>query len=98
MEVVEVISYYINNSKDTIEVRFRMNEDNDDEIRIDEIDLKESDDFGYTLIIEDFGFYDDEDNDDEFIGEDDVDENELTLFLNEYYTIYPERVPIKDYI
>lgn len=96
MEVIEVISYFVNNSKDTIEVRFRMNEDTEDEIRVDEIDLKESDDFGYTLIVEDFGFYDDEDDD--FIDEEDVDESELLLFLNEYYTVYTERLPSKDYL
>ena len=96
MEVVEIISYFINNSKDTIEVKFRLNNDSSDEIRVDEIDLKESDDFGYMLIVEDFGFYDDDESDDEFINEDDVDENELISFLNEYYMIYPERLPAKD--
>ena len=96
MEVIEIISYFVNNPKDTIEVRFRMNEDNEDEVRMDEIDLKESDDFGYTLIVEDFGFYHDEEDD--FIDEEDVDEIELLSFLNEYYTIYPERVPSIDYL
>ena len=72
-------------------------DDEEDEIRVDVIDLKESDDFGYTLIVEDFDlFIDDEDEDDNNLLEDNVDEIELLAFLNEYYLIYPEKVPKKD--
>ena len=96
MEIVEIISYFINHSTDTIDVRFRFNDDEEDEIRVDVIDLKESDDFGYTLIVEDFDlFMDDEDEDDNLL-EDNVDEIELLSFLNEYYLIYPEKIPQKD--
>ena len=96
MEIVEIISYFINHSTDTIDVRFRFNNDEEDEIRVDVIDLKESDDFGYTLIVEDFDlFMDDEDEDDNLL-EDNVDEIELLSFLNEYYLIYPEKIPQKD--
>jgi hypothetical protein len=97
MEIVEIISYFVNHSTDTIDVRFRFNNDEEDEIRVDVIDLKESDDFGYTLIVEDFDlFIDDEDEDDNNLLEDNVDEIELLSFLNEYYLIYPEKVPQKD--
>jgi hypothetical protein len=97
MEIVEIISYFVNHSTDTIDVRFRFNNDEEDEIRVDVIDLKESDDFGYTLIVEDFDlFIDDEDEDDNNLLEDNVDEIELLAFLNEYYLIYPEKVPKKD--
>jgi hypothetical protein len=97
MEIVEIISYFVNHSTDTIDVRFRFNNDEEDEIRVDVIDLKESDDFGYTLIVEDFDlFIDDEDEDDNNLLEDNVDEVELLAFLNEYYLIYPEKVPKKD--
>jgi hypothetical protein len=97
MEIVEIISYFVNHSTDTIDVRFRFNNDEEDEIRVDVIDLKESDDFGYTLIVEDFDlFIDDEDEDDNNLLEDNVDEIELLSFLNEYYLIYPEKVPKKD--
>ena len=96
MEIVEIISYFVNHSTDTIDVRFRFNNDEEDEIRVDVIDLKESDDFGYTLIVEDFDlFMDDEDEDDNLL-EDNVDEIELLSFLNEYYLIYPEKIPQKD--
>jgi hypothetical protein len=94
MEIVEILSYFVNNKKDTIEVKFRLSDDSDEEIRIDEIDLKESDDFGYSLIVEDFGFFEDEEDD--FLKDEDVNEDELKSFLNEYYMIYPERLPQKD--
>ena len=98
MEIVEIISYYVNHSTDTIEVKFRLNEDSSDEIRIDEIELSESEDFGYVLIMEDLDFYDEDDEYDIDTDnlEEGVDEDELVSFLNEYYMIYPDRLPAKD--
>lgn len=96
MEIVEIISYFVNHSTDTIDVRFRFNDDEEDEIRVDVIDLKESDDFGYTLIVEDFDLFIDDEDEDNNLLEDNVDEIELLSFLNEYYLIYPEKVPQKD--
>jgi hypothetical protein len=96
MEIVEIISYFVNHSTDTIDVRFRFNDDEEDEIRVDVIDLKESDDFGYTLIVEDFDLFMDDEDEDDNILEDNVDEIELLSFLNEYYLIYPEKIPQKD--
>ena len=96
MEIVEIISYFVNHSTDTIDVRFRFNDDEEDEIGVDVIDLKESDDFGYTLIVEDFDLFMDDEDEDDNILEDNVDEIELLAFLNEYYLIYPEKIPQKD--
>jgi hypothetical protein len=90
MEVIEIISYQINHLDDTITVQFRMNEDSEFESRYDTIELTESDDFGFSLINEDIEFFDDDEEDIEF---DDVNENELQSFLNEYYMIYPDRLP-----
>jgi len=95
MEIIEIISYELNHTSDIVEVKFRMNEDSDDEIRTDKIEMKEADDFGYILILDDFGFYD-EDEEDEFLNYNDIDENELLSFLNEYYMIYPDRIPEKE--
>lgn len=96
MEIVEIISYFVNHSTDTIDVRFRFNDDEEDEIRVDVIELKDADDFGYTLIVEDFDLFMDDEDEDDNILEDNVDEIELLSFLNEYYLIYPEKVPQKD--
>jgi len=90
MEVIEIISYQINHLDDTITVQFRMNEDSNFESRYDTIELSESDDFGFSLINEDMEFFDDEEENIEF---DDINENELQSFLNEYYMIYPDRLP-----
>lgn len=95
MEIIEIISYELNHTSDIVEVKFRMNEDSDDEIRTDKIEMKEADDFGYILILDDFGFYDEEE-DDEFLNYNDIDESELLIFLNEYYMIYPDRLPEKE--
>ena len=96
MEIIEIISYNINHSTNTIEVKFRMTEDDTDEIRVDEIKITEADDFGYSLIIEDFDFYDEDNEDDNQNFDEDVDEDELKACLNEFYMIYPERLPSKD--
>jgi hypothetical protein len=93
MEVIELISYQINHLDDTITVQFRMNEDSEFESRYDTIELSESDDFGFNLINEDFDFFDEEDDEMEV---NDINENELKTFLNEYYMIYPDRLPKTD--
>lgn len=96
MEIIEIISYELNKTSDSLEVKFRINDDSEDEIRIGNVEMKEADDFGYVLISEDFGFYDYEDDNDEFLKYDDIDEHELLSFLNEYYMIYPDRLPEKE--
>jgi hypothetical protein len=93
MEIIEVISYHINHTDDTIIVEFRTNEETNFELRTDTIDLKEADDFGFNLINEDFDFFEEDDEDLEL---DDINEEELFSFLNEYYMIYPDRLPKKD--
>jgi hypothetical protein len=88
----------VNDSTDTIEIKFRLNEDDESELRFDEIELREAKEFGYQLVVEDLDFFTDEDEEDElgdFIDEG-IDEDELLSFINEYYMIYPERLPEKD--
>ena len=48
---------------------------------------------------ESFDFFDDEFEDDEVLSMDKVelDEDELTTFLNEYYTINPESLPKSEF-
>lgn len=96
MEIVEIISYYINFGTNTLDIKFRLAEDSESELRIDEIDLTEAEDFGYTLLTEGFGFFDEEDEGEDIEMEEEVDEDELMSFLNEYYLIYPDRIPLKE--
>lgn len=100
MEITEIVSYFINEDSDTLEVTFRTTDDSDNEARVDTISLKEAKEFGYNLITDSFDFFTDEDYDnDEFDEEDllDVDEDELTNFLNEYYLVHPNRLPSSEF-
>jgi translation elongation factor P/translation initiation factor 5A len=102
MEVIEIISNFINKDNNVVEVQFRVRGDNEDVVRVDTIEFEYLNDFGYgvnfmtTDIFEDIdddwdlGF--DDDDDDFFIDEDD-----LILFLNEYYLVFEDRLPGAEY-
>jgi hypothetical protein len=98
MEIKELVSYYINETSHMLEVTFRTLTDNDDEIRTDQIVLEEIETFGYNIsnnIKEDFYDEDDEEFEDMFddFEEEELDEDEIVSFLNEYYLIYPKKLP-----
>jgi len=94
MEIQELIFFYLHENTATIEVQFRLSVDSEDEIRTDYINLNEASDFGYDLILEDLGEFEDED-DDEFYWLDSpsVDEDNLLSFLNEYYIVNSDKLP-----
>jgi hypothetical protein len=96
MEIKELESFYINEASQTLEVTFRTYTDKDDEIRTDQIDLTETKTFGYSLTNNSSpDFFDDEEYEDIFDDNDDteLDEEEIISFLNEYYLIYPDKLP-----
>jgi hypothetical protein len=96
MEIKELESFYINEASQTLDVTFRIYSDNDDEIRTDQIDLTETKTFGYNLANNSSpDFFDDEEYEDIFDDNDDteLDEEEIISFLNEYYLIYPDKLP-----
>ena len=96
MEIKDLESFYINETSQTLDVTFRILNDNEDEIRTDQIDLSETKTFGYEFLKDEtddlWG-----DEDDDFFGtydeEFEMDEEEIKSFLNEYYLIYPNRLP-----
>lgn len=96
MEIKDLESFYINETSQTLDVTFRVLNDNEDEIRTDQIDLSETKTFGYEFLKDEtddlWG-----DEDDDFFGtydeEFEMDEDEIISFLNEYYLIYPDRLP-----
>lgn len=98
MEIKELISFYIDDTSNILEVTFRTIDDQEDEIRQDNIDLENIEDFGYDFlskpsnnIIDEESYYDnDEDYND---PNDSVDSEDIISFLNEYYLIYPKRLP-----
>lgn len=94
MEIVEVLSFHLNNLEEVLEVSFRTNSDEEDFSRESEIPYLEISDFGYKF----HESVDEEDNSsDDFddFGDDDlfVDENEILTFLNEYYVLFPDKLP-----
>ena len=101
MEIKELTSYYLNESLEILEVTFRTTLDSEDEIREDKIPFEEIRDFGYDFVTKDTTNYrnilDEEYDEDEY--DDDelfVDEDEVTSFLNEYYLIFPSKLPNAD--
>jgi hypothetical protein len=98
MEIKEIVSYFLSSESNILEVSFRTIEDDDDVLRTDNIDYSITEEYGFILESDDFGFYDDEfEDEDEDLFEEknkiELDEDELISFLNEYYSINPESLP-----
>ena len=92
MEVIEVITFHINKLEEVLEVSFRTNSDSEEECREGKIPFIEIDYFSYDFHteIDEFSSYD------EYDGMDDdlfVDENDILLFLNEYYVLFIDKLP-----
>lgn len=94
MEIQELIFFYLHENTNTVEVQFRLNIDSEEEIRVDNIDLNEASDFGYDLILEDIESFDDDDEENLYwFDSPSIDEDNLIIFLNEYYIVSPEKLP-----
>lgn len=94
MEIVEIISYYIHEQTQMIEVSFRTTSDTEEEFRNDIISLREAKDYGYDLVQDDLSVFLDDDYEDEDVDDFlSVDEDNLVSYLNEYYVINPEKLP-----
>jgi len=95
MEVVEILSNHIDKTQNLIIVEFRTSEDDDDIIREDFIEYSHYEDFGFDKkdVFDILSEYDEndewEDDDYDYIN----DENSLISFLNEYYIVYPNKLP-----
>jgi hypothetical protein len=93
MEIREIIETTV--KQPIIEVKFRLNTDSDEVMRTVEFQITEIEEYGYTILTEDFDLFDiDEwDDDDDFEYSDDelddlnIDEEELISFMNEYFLI-----------
>ena len=94
MEIKEIVSYYLNSDSNILEISFRTIDDGDELLRTDSINYSVVADYGFELETESFDFFDEEFEDDEMQKESiELDEDELVIFLNEYYTINPHQVP-----
>ncbi len=96
MEISEVVSYFLNSDTNILEVTFRTIDDSEEIIRTDSIDFSIADDYGFDLITEEFDFFSDEydeEIDDSIPEKIELDEEELIVFLNEYYIINIDKLP-----
>jgi len=106
MEIKELVSFYINDSSQTLDVTFRTLLDSDDEIRTSQIEFSEIKNFGYNILltkINEFENFIDEDEDDvdyddfDYLFEDEEFEDDIITFLNEYYLINPKNLPPSEF-
>jgi|694.fasta_scaffold17146_8 hypothetical protein len=97
MEIVEIITYHLNNLEEVLEVSFRTNSDTEEVSRETKIPYSDIEDFGYEFhnvsdelndLDEEEEMFDDFEDDDLF-----VDESEVLSFLNEYYTLFMDKLP-----
>jgi hypothetical protein len=97
MEIKEIVSYFLNAESNILEIFFRTIDDEDDVLRTDNIDYSITEEYGFVLESDTFGFYDSEFEDEEDLFEEEskieLDEDELISFLNEYYEINPKSLP-----
>jgi hypothetical protein len=103
MEINELVSFYINESSQTLEYTFRTIDDSEDEIRTGSIEFDEIKNFGYDFLdditnsfktLEEDGLFDDDDYEEfDDLFEDEFDEQEFISFLNEYYLVNPKKLP-----
>jgi hypothetical protein len=94
MEIKEIVSYFLNPNSNILEVTFRTIDDEDDSIRTDNIDYSIVKEYGFSVEVE-YDITEEMDEDElwekNYIVE--LDEEELTSFLNEYYEVNPKSLP-----
>lgn len=103
MEVLEIEDYFVNRDNNMLTVSFRMVGDAETTIREDIIEYNYIEEFGYNVeyMSNEYDVFDDEweewdeDDDDMDIY---LDEDDLRSFLNEYYVVFPQKLPEQDFI
>jgi hypothetical protein len=102
MEVSDILSHYIDKTQNLIIVEFRLSGDDDDIFREDFIEYSFFEEFGYDPK-KDFGIFESviEDDDEDEWDDDNIDyidsEDTLISFLNEYYIVYPKKLPKSEF-
>jgi hypothetical protein len=99
MEIKEIISYFLNSNTNVLDVSFRTIDDNEEVLRTDSIDYTNVADYGFDLVSESFDLFGEDFEDDDLFEEDkiELDEDELIMFLNEYYAINPSSLPKSEF-
>lgn len=95
MEIKEIVSYFLNQETNILEVSFRTIGDSDDVIRTGNINFSVADEYGFIVELENPIINDDIDEDElwerNYFPE--LNEEELLSFLNEYYEVNPNEIP-----
>lgn len=93
MEIKELITVYLNNFEQLLEVTFRIDDDSEDICRYDKIPFLDLSDFGYNFheknnmdIFDEYYIY----NEDDVLFDND---DEIISFLIEYYSSYSNKLP-----
>jgi hypothetical protein len=95
MEISEIISHYIDKTQNLIIVEFRLIDDEIDMVREDFIEYSFFEEFGFDQenkknnLLESYDEDEWENDEYDYIG----DEDSLVSFLNEYYIVYPKKLP-----
>ena len=103
MEVLEIEDYFVNRDNNMLTVSFRMVGDKENTIREDIIEYNYIEEFGYNnnYMSNEYDVFDDEWeewDDEEDYNEVHMDEDELRSFLNEYYVVFPDKIPDAEHI
>lgn len=95
MEIKDLVSFYIDDSSNLLEVSFRTIDDDEDQIRQDTIHLDEIEEFGYNFLNDTINESDEdfEEINTLYEGLNYIDDEEIITFLNEYYMVYPKKLP-----
>ena len=96
MEIKEIVSYFLNQETNILEVSFRTIEDDDDVIRTGNINFSVASEYGFSVESEDKILLEDEIDEDELWERNyftQLNEDELLSFLNEYYEVNPNELP-----
>jgi len=104
MEIKELVSFYINELSQTLDVTFRTLLDSDDEIRTSQIEFSEIKNFGYDVLLNKIDEFENLVDEDEFeyddfddLYDDEELEDEVISFLNEYYIININSLPPSEF-
>lgn len=100
MEVREIISSFINKESNILKVEFRFL--GDEGVRSDVMEFEYVQEFGYDAgnIMGMFESMEEEDEWDDWGSDEEetyLDDETLISFLNEYYVVFPDRIPDEEY-
>ena len=95
MEIKDLVSFYVDDTSNLLEVSFRTIDDDEDQIRQDTISLDEITEFGYDFLSDTITESDEdyENIDDLYENINYIEDDDVISFLNEYYMVNPKKLP-----